>query len=151
MPEKRRATFYVEDDGTLYPRSKVQWMREGLQLFAGGQVVITYERPKRSLQANKYLWGVVYKTIRLAMLDAGKAVSSEALHQHFKRLYLDPDIHEMVDMETGEVTEYKTWTTTNLSTTQFTDFIERVKQDEVVLQLGCYIPEPGEQGVPELA
>jgi len=144
MPEKRKATFRVDEDGTLHPKGRVQWMREGLQLFAGGQVVITYERPKRSLKQNAYLWGVVYKTIRLALLDAGKAVSSDALHEHFKRLYLDPDVHEMVDMDTGEVTEYKTWTTTNLDTTQFSDFIERVKQDEMVLRLGCYIPLPGE-------
>lgn len=151
MPKKQTKTFYVEEDGKLHPRGKAKWLWEQIQLFAGGQIVITLERPTRSLQANKYLWGVVYKTIRLAMLDAGKAVSSEALHQHFKRLYLDPDIHEMVDMETGEVTEYKTWTTTNLSTTQFTDFIDRIKQDEAVLQLGCYIPSPGEHDIPKLA
>ena len=145
MPEKRSATFYVEEDGSLYPKSKVQWMREGLKLFAGGQVVITYERPKRSLKQNAYYWGVVIEEVRQALLEAGHPLSSKAIHEHYKAKYLSAEGYTYTSRETGEVHEIvQTRSTTDLDSTEFSDYVERIRTDELVQQLGIYIPLPGE-------
>lgn len=144
MPKKVQKTFRVTDEGALRPRSKARWLREQIQLFGGGKVVITMERPTRSLAQNRFYWGYVIRPIRIAMLDAGIEASSEAIHQHYKRKYLDPDIHEMVDPTTGEVQSYRTYTTTNLSETDFHDYVELIKMDEAIRTLGAYIPDPGE-------
>lgn len=143
MPKKQTATFRVEE-GKLRPRSKAKHFWEGLHLFEAGRVVVTFETETRSLAQNRFLWGYVYRPIRIAMLEAGQPVSSKAIHEHYKQKYLDPEVHQMTDPVTGEVTEYLEYTTTDLSTTEFSDYIERIKQDELVIELGCLIPEPGD-------
>jgi len=124
MPEKRKATFRVDEDGTLHPKGRVQWMREGLQLFAGGQVVITYERPKRSLKQNAYYWGVCIEEVRQALLEAGHPLSAKAIHEHYKSKYLSAEGYTYTNQETGEVHEIvQTRSNTDLDSTEFSDYV----------------------------
>src|SRR5690606_39444582 len=53
------------------PRKYSEWVRDHLQLYAGGEVRIRVSRPKRTTRANRYWWGYVLETIRQAMIEAG--------------------------------------------------------------------------------
>ncbi len=137
MPRATDETFDVAEDGTLTDRRRAAWLWDQLKLYAGGQVRIRISRPKRSTAANAYYWGVVLAAIREAMMDAGHPVSAEALHHHFKALYLEPRW-----VQVFHYTHMMPPTTTDLDQTAFAEYIESIKQDQAVLALGVYIPEP---------
>lgn len=146
MPHKVRQTFYVDENGRIQPRSRAEWLSGQLKRFADGRVQITVERPKRSLKQNNYYWGVVIETVRKALLEAGQPLSAKALHEHFKHKYLGvKGSAEYVDEATGEMYEIvEPPSTTDLDTTEMHDYIEHIRNDELVLALGCYVPAPGE-------
>ena len=146
MPQALDITCEVSDKGAI-PRKYSEWVRDHLQLYAGGEVRIRVSRPKRTTRANRYWWGYVLETIRQAMIEAGigfmetnegiKAVSSEALHHHFKTKYL-PVRTAVVFGEDITLPP----TTTTLDQTQFSEFVEAVKTDPQVRQLGIHFEEP---------
>ena len=135
MPKKRTWNFTVSEGGDV---PHAVWLSAASEaaLYAGRQAKLTMEPPPRSNQANRYYWGLVLPQIRLAALDTGQTVSCEALHEHFKRLYLDPEVSSVNGVE------IRVYTTKNLDSTQFYDYVENIRSDEMVLGLGCYIPDP---------
>lgn len=139
MPKALDETFYVTDDGKLADQRRAEWLRSQLQLYAGGQVRIRIGRPKRSTRANAYYWGVVIATVREALMEAGMPVSAEALHVHFKRRYLEPRTTCVLGID-----HVLDPTTTDMDSTEFSYYIEAIKEDEDVRRLGVYIPEPDE-------
>lgn len=148
MPHKRSTTIRIDDDGNVQPSGEglVRWLADQFELFADGKAVITVERPKRSLSQNSHYWGYVIRPIRQALLEAGHPVSAEALHEHFKALFLGATrSYEYTDRETGEVHEVvQVRSSTDLDKTEFSDFVERIRGSELVRQLGVYIPMPGD-------
>jgi len=148
MPDKRKTTIHIDEDGNVQPdrTAFVRWLGDALDLFAGGRAVITVERPKRTLAQNRYYWGYVIRPTRHALLEAGYTVSEEALHEHFKSLYLGVEAsYEYTDRDTGEVREItQTRSTTDLDQTEFDRYVERIRNSELVPQLGVYLPQPGD-------
>lgn len=137
MPLPIDVTLEVDEKGKLVDRRRAEWLWSNLRLYAGSEVRIRISRPKRSTRANAYYWGVVIETIRRALLDAGQAISAEALHEHFKRLYLPARAVCVFGVD-----HVLPGSTADLDSTTFADYIEAIKQDEDVLTLGVYIPEP---------
>lgn len=114
-------------------------LRSHLRLFEGGDVEITIRRPRRSLKQNAYYFGVVLPAIQSALAESGTAVSVDAIHEVMKSRHLPPRQHEAF----GETLVLPA-SSAALDSTDFHDFIEAVRQDEDVLALGCYIPDPNE-------
>jgi hypothetical protein len=147
MPEKRTHTIRLDDDGNVSQRDRfLRWLGDSLELFADGRAVITIERPKRTLGQNRYYWGYIIRPIRRALRDAGYRITDEALHEHFKEMFLGVEgSYEYVDKETGEVHEITQGrSTTDLDQTQFDRYVEAIRTSELVRQLEVYLPRPGD-------
>jgi hypothetical protein len=148
MPEKQTKRIHIsEDEAPLASAEVRQWWKDMMSLFAGGPAVVSIEKPKRSLDQNSYYWGVVLPTVRDGLHDAGMTelhlvgpggeqidlpLSVHFLHRWFKNKYLTPEA------------EGKEPTTTTLDTTQFSDYVEAIKTDDMVRRLDIYIPSPGQ-------
>lgn len=92
---------------------------------------------RRSLKANAYLWGVVYRE-----LSEWTGYHPDELHELFKAKFLQPAITPIVLAdERGEVIvdgAIQVATTTTLKTDEFAEFVERIRQ--LAAELGCVIP-----------
>jgi len=98
--------------------------------FEGKQVIIKIEEWKRyrSLNQNRYLWGVVY-----AEISSFTGMSLEEVHEGMKYMFL-------VDRE-NKIPRVKS--TTELSTKEFMEFVDKVREF-AIFNLGIQIPEPNE-------
>lgn len=147
MPHKLTIRTTVDEDGHL-PKTRRNQIASTLQLYTGSEVEITIGKPKRSTQANAYYWGVVLKEIQLACVEAGVTatnpetgemhpITAEMLHRMMKDRYLQP---EPVEIAGQPLT--LGGSTTRLDSTEFFDYVERVRSDPFVLALGVDVPEP---------
>lgn len=95
-------------------------------------IIVNRRLDNRSMQANKYLWGVVYETVSQCT-----GFTPEEVHEIFKKKFL------------SYRKQYKgksylfTKSTANLNTLEFSEYVEKIKQFSA-LELSCYIPEAGE-------
>lgn len=135
MPQPTKHLARVDENGRL-PLAASRLIADELKLYAGRDVEIRLSRPARSSQANRYYWGCVLAAVRKAAMESGQAVSAEALHGYFKTKYLDPDVSTVAGVP------MVVYTTTQLDSTQFFEYVENIRNDPVVLSLGCHIPDP---------
>ena len=117
-------------------------MTEDIKQFEGKNVIITLTRKKkkRSNPQNKYYWGVVVPVVKQGLRDAGYPIMGiDKVHDYLKLEFLR-DL--LVNEDTGEViTVIKS--TTELSTSEFMDFLAQVQQWATEF-LNIYIPDPNE-------
>lgn len=151
MPRALDISTTASEDGRL-PKGVSRRIRDHLALFGGREVRIRISSPKRSTQANAYYWAGIIDPIRTAMIEAGigffediapggevvlKPVMAETIHRYFKRKYLPVQTASVF----GEPMTIEP-TTTDLGSTEFADYIEAIRQDPQVLQLGVYFDDP---------
>ena len=128
--------------GGRLPREMGEKLAALIRTLDGRRVCISVKevKRKRSLQANAYLWGVVYPPIVAAFREHGNAVDADDVHlfckQHvgkLKQVLVTPD---------GEVL-HSVGSTARLGTSEFMDYVAAVKAwaKEV---LDVNVPEPGE-------
>jgi len=115
---------HVSDSGKLVPedRGALDKHLQGLK----GKVVwldVRTERKPRSMDANSYLWGVVYKTISE---ETGYEI--DEAHDLCKSMFLRPDDR---------------YTTTMLDSARFSEYIERIRR--FFSEKGIYIPSANER------
>ncbi|MEA3272238.1 MAG: hypothetical protein U9P90_01055 [Patescibacteria group bacterium] len=118
----------------IWPTDQKQW-DWALDCLDNKTVEITIKEWKeiRSLQQNRYLWGVVYKVI--SEYNGGIV---EDLHNHFKYYFL---------RKQGRLISFIS--TTDLDTKEFTDYIEKIRLF-AHQKLGLHIPTPDEAGFDQL-
>ena len=93
------------------------------------EVIIRRARAQRSLSQNSYYWGVV---IPLLAEYCGYDEPDE-MHDALKQRFLSAPIeHGLTRIRS----------TSHLTTTEFTDYIEKCRK--LAAELGVYIPDPGE-------
>jgi hypothetical protein len=92
------------------------------------ELILRRERKRRGSAQNRYYWGVVIK-----LFAEAHGWDGEDLHHELKRRFLaeDPDAALV-----------KTRSTTELSTVEFNDYLEKVCQ--LAAEMDVYIPAPGE-------
>ena len=143
-------TTAYRKDGVMLIRNKTQLEKEalgsGLNEF---DVIIKGKSKSRSVQINRYYWGVVVVLVRDAFRDLGNEVGSQETHEFLKMKF---NYKELINEETGEVIlDAETGlpirlpvSTAKMPNTDFIVYMERIKQfaSEV---LSIYIPEPNEQ------
>jgi hypothetical protein len=111
--------------------------RQMIQRFENDKrVAVTIEnmRSHRSLQQNRYLWGVVYPIIAEA---TGYTVNE--VHEWARAQYLAPKVLQVA----GKVREV-TRSTTELSIGEMVEYVDNLIQ--LGAELGCHVPSPEEAG-----
>ena len=131
-----RAVFRarVNPEGQLLVREPARW-RAWLARHRCKDITLSVgrERHLRSLNANRYLWGVVYRT-----LAEWSGHDEEELHSIFKERFLS---HRQLRLPTGELLEAP-GSTAVLDTEQFSEYVSRVKR--FAAECGVDVPEPNE-------
>ena len=136
MPRPLDIVTNVSDEGKINDTYR-RIIAESLRMYAGSPVRLRLSPPRRSSRANAYYWAGIIQPIQVACADAGRAVSGQALHEYFKQKYLP--------VETANVNGLDVvipFSTSRLDSTSFSDFIESIRTDELVLELGVYFDDP---------
>ena len=131
------------DNGVLKLVNKAEMLKFAISLNCK-EFTFTLEkkRNKRSNEQNRYYWGVVVPLVKQGLTELGYLVSIESTHDFIKSEF---NYKEIVNKDTGEVKRLPN-TTTQLSKTEFSDMIERIKQWSAEW-CGIYIPDTGEQTI----
>lgn len=133
-------TMYIKD-GQLLLRNRKQL--DALALASGYaefDVIIENKKRKRSLDLNRYYWGVVVAMVKDAFIELGHDIDSKLTHEFLKQRC---NYKEFIDFKTGEVIKLPQ-STTDITNTQFMEYVERIKQFASET-LDVYIPDPNEQ------
>lgn len=131
MTKKLSMIVPVYDGKCHFSQVQLATVREFLFQFPDGRAVqVTWEKPKsvRSLKANAYYWGVVLTTISR---ETGN--TTEDLHLAFRDMLLP---RRFIKIGNREVEARKT--TTELSTREFAEYVERVCAEAA--SMGIAIP-----------
>jgi hypothetical protein len=133
-PKLRDVFTGTVKEGQFRPDLGPRW-RGILARFEGRRVTVSVEpeRKHRSLKANAYLWGVVYRT---AAEWCGH--DEEELHELMKAKFLPARV---VVLPTGEEMQGP-GSTADLTTDAFAEYVSQVKR--FFAEHGVYIPEAGE-------
>lgn len=114
-----------------------EWARQNV----GKNIKIRFERKgkKRSDPQNRYYFGVVIREITLRLRELGhQELQDETVHEMMKIKFN----YEPLTSEHGELLEIPK-STTSLTTTQFMEYMDRVKQWAGDF-LGINIPDPNQ-------
>jgi len=101
---------------------------EGLEV----EIIIRKKRSKRSIQQNKYLWGVVYK-----LIARYTGYNEEEIHELCKALFLKKHL------QIGKKRYTTVGSTTDLSTVEFENYTSEIRQ-WASMELDVFIPLPNE-------
>jgi len=96
--------------------------------------------PRRSNPQNRYLWGVVYKTLSDGLSEQyGAFISPDYVHRLCKKYFMPkievPGVGQTVEMSTTELTR-------GGNEDSFQDYILKIQ--EFAAKKGLYIPDPME-------
>lgn len=124
MITKIEAYGFVDEDGSLKLSNKKRF-KQDLLLFKNKDVEVTIKkRGKRSLQQNKYYFGIVVYEIRRRLYELGNEFDGETVHEFLKQKFNK----EKVEIKTtGELLEVGQ-TTTQMNKDQFSEYIERIRR-----------------------
>ena len=105
---------------------------------------IIWRTPRRSNQQNRYLWGVVYKTLSEGLSDLHKErITPDHCHALCKKYFMPkleiPGIKKLVDMSTTELCR-------SGNEESFQDYVLQIQQ--LAAERGIYIPDPNEPPMP---
>ena len=132
-------------DGVI-PKNKGLQLREMLKIYEGKDIILTIERKtkNRTLNQNRYLWGVPVKMITLRLRELGWTIDGRPITESDVYLLLTTKFlkRTMINMETGETQDTYLGSSV-LTTVEFMDFIDNIlRWASEFLQL--YILEPNE-------
>jgi hypothetical protein len=124
-------------------RNNINRIIQIVKSYEGKEIELTFApvTKKRSVQQNSYYWGVVIPIMQNTMLDIGNVMDFEDVHLLLRAKFLREIL--AVDENTGEVCE-RVKSTTELSTTEFMDYINKVRMWAIEF-FEVEIPEPNEQ------
>lgn len=116
---------------------------EAINSYEGKDVLITFEKikKKRSNQQNAFYWGIVIVIIKSCLKSTGNNLSENDVHDLLRLKFLKETI--AIKEDTGEVIE-RVKSTTELSTSQFMDYIAEIQQFAAEY-FDVIIPDPNEE------
>ena len=82
------------------------------------------KKNRRSTQANRYLWGVVYKEVEIRLKELGNDVNADVVHEFLKGKFL----RQPLIGEDGIVIEDIAGSTADLNSEGFTEYVEKIMQ-----------------------
>ena len=115
---------------------------DALNSFEGKEIVIKIEkvRKKRSNPQNRHYWGIVVPLVQQGLKETGNIMTAEMTHELLRLRFLKEQIN--VNEKTGEFLE-RIKSTTELSTSQFMDYISEIQQFSAEY-FNINIPNPNE-------
>jgi hypothetical protein len=139
---KLRYHGFVAKDGRMSLYNRNGFVTEVGKHFKDCEVTVTVEKrqTERTVQQNRYYWGVIIPLIRNALRDAGYRATKDTAHRVIKHLFVQ---EELVNEQTGELITF-TGATSALSKEEFMVLIERIHQ-WAAEEFGLNIPDPYEQ------
>ena len=126
-------------DGRLLLPIKME--REVCQAYPDAvlDVIVKKQRRPRTNPQNAYYWAVVVEYCRQGIIDLwGEPLDHSQVHETLGWTYLK---RQKIDERTGEVVLEYVESTTNLSTAEMTEYIERCR-GWAAMYLGIQIPDP---------
>lgn len=101
---------------------------------------VTWGPPRRTNAQNRYLWGVVYKTLAEELSERHNAhITPDYVHRLCKKYFMPkitvPGINQEVDMSTTELCR-------SGNEKSFQNYVLQIQQ--LGAAKGIYIPDPGE-------
>jgi hypothetical protein len=113
--------------------ARVTAMLQGLPMDRAWRISVAENKPSRSQQQNKYLWGVIYKTI----LDAGQLQGWDAddLHEYLLGEWSGWEVIEGFGRKRMKPIQ-RSSTLTKEQFSAYVDFIQRK-----MAELGIYVPD----------
>lgn len=116
---------------------------DAIQSFEGKEITITIEKAKkqRSNCQNAYYWGIVIVILKSCLKSTGNNLSDNDVHDLLRLKFLKETIS--IKEETGEVIE-RVKSTTELTTTQFMDYIAEIQQFSAEY-FDVIIPDPNSE------
>jgi hypothetical protein len=127
-------------DGKIPDRTRKK-IAEELSSLEGKRVEITVQRlsRKRSVQQNRYYWGVLVERVREAFKETGTLHDPETIHEFLKSQSMTLQ-NVMVNPETGE-TRLFTSSSTTLTPIEFEEYMDECRM-LAAEWFGISIPEP---------
>lgn len=126
-------------------------------------IIIDDEKKQRTNRQNRYLWGVVYKTIAdndpgffgsedtEAALKAIGVTMEEAVHEYCKRHFLRGEVLHIAD--DGEGTDWQMYhlqkSTAALNKREFNEYVEAIRR-WAAEGLQVFVPDPYQAGYEDL-
>jgi len=103
-------------------------------------VEVRWGPPRRSNKQNRYLWGVVYKTLAEGLSEAHKAhITPDQIHRLCRQYFMPkediPGLNKTVDMSTTQLCR-------SGNEDSFQDYVLQIQQ--LAAERGIYIPDPQE-------
>jgi hypothetical protein len=137
--EKCELHGYTDSNGVFHIQNRQRLQEWGRQ-NPNKQLLVTIGKrgSKRSSPQNRYYHGVVVQEVKLGLLNIGYEMTADEVHYFLKAKFNPVEIPN----KEGEVIELP-GTTTNLTKTQFGEYIERIAQ-WAAEYLGIRIPQPNE-------
>lgn len=129
--------FFSIRNGEMIGRTSIE---KALDLPNGKYEMKIKRTGRRSSPLNRYYWGCVLEIQQDGFREKGYHWSKERIHEFNKSEF---NYMEIVNTKTGEVKKAPQ-STTELTNTQFIEFIERIKEFSAEW-LEVYIPDPNEQ------
>lgn len=134
----------IKPDGSLIVKARPLF-DEGLRLMSRDKdLAVTIEvkptKKYRSVFQNSYYWAVVITLIASRLKELGHDVDKDLTHEFLKGRFL------YTEMNTGEETMRIPRKTSDLSTTEFEEYVEVVKQFAAET-LEIFIPDPNDDDV----
>lgn len=113
-----------------------------LSAFPDGDYVITIEKAKkkRSIEQNRYYFGVVIPIVKQGLIDAGYRITTEGTHEFLKSEF---NVVELVNEHSGEIIK-TIGSTSEMTTSKMMDYFAKITEWAAEF-LNVQIPQPGEQ------
>lgn len=139
---KLRYHGFVANDGRLNLYNRKGFGAAIAKHFKDAEVTLTIEKKQteRTMQQNRYYWGVIIPLVRDALKDAGYRATKDTAHRLIKHLFVQ---EELVNEQTGELITF-TGSTSSLSKDEFMVLIDHIQQ-WAAEEFGLVIPDPNEQ------
>jgi hypothetical protein len=136
---KHRGT--IKPDGSLVVKAR-SLFDEGLRLMAREKdlaviIEVKPEKKYRSVFQNSYYWGIVITSIATRLRELGHDVDKDLTHEFLKGKFLYTEM--VTDTEVVKIPRK----TSELTTTEFEEYVEMVKQFAAET-LNVFIPDPND-------
>ena len=127
--------------GVMTMKQKSSFLAD-IKNLRDGDYVVTVERKKktRSIEQNRYYWGVVVPLVRQGLIDLGYQITFEGTHEYLKANF---NVIEIINEHSGEIIK-TVGSTTEMSTSQMMEYFAQIYRWSAEY-LNVIIPEPNTQ------
>jgi hypothetical protein len=120
--EKLELSAYTNEAGIFHIQNR-QRLIEWAKMNPGRQLTVRIDKKgsRRSIQGNRYYWGVVVESVRHGLLNLGYELTKDETHFFLKERFNSVSIENKAGISIDVP-----GTTTQLTKSEFSDYIEKI-------------------------